>query len=405
MAAWLADPSAARSLSAGRAALEAAPDNPMAAAAGLRRALPELPADRASAVLEQAELRLLAHQRYGLDTSRLLLTRDGLEQATRPEVAAHRARLIREAGAQRVIDLTGGLGFDSAALVNAGLDVTAVERDPVVAIFLAHNCPQVRVVAADAMDPDLLHSLLSGLHPSDVVFVDPARRDTSGARAATLRSHPERDPARWSPPWPQIEALTHPRIAAKVAPSFRAPRGWHAEWVSVQRTVVECAVYSWPVFAAPRRATMFANGLATVLDVDDTATPAPISRIGAWLHEPDPAIVSADAVSALIREDPVLRPVDHSSTWLTSDTEPRSGMVRSFAVVAELEGSTTSQRRQLDRIGVESLTVKSRDVDVAPGTVLRALDRREGIGHVIVLTRRKGRTVRILCAQARPRSS
>ena len=53
----------------------------------------------------------------------------------------------------RVLDLTGGLGLDTAGFAAAGLAVTAVERDPATAAYLAHNCPGARVLAADATAP------------------------------------------------------------------------------------------------------------------------------------------------------------------------------------------------------------------------------------------------------------
>ncbi len=404
LAAWMAGPDSGVAIAAAQAAIEACPDDPVAASTRLRRALPTLDPARASAALDQVELRRLARLRYGLDASRLLLTRDGLEQATRPEVAAYRAAQLRAAGVRRVVDLTGGLGFDSAAFAAAGLDVTAVERDESIAALLGHNCPTIKVVHADSTQPGVVDELIRNLAPSDVVFVDPARRDSDGARGADLRARPERDPSRWSPPWPWVESLAHPRIAAKVAPSFRTPPSWCAEWVSVNRTVVECAIYSWPILDTPRRATVWVGDDVVTIDADDEPYDARPTGSCHWLHEPDPAILKAHAVSAVLRANPGVWSFDAESTWLASPEETDAVYLRSFAVIEELQGSTTSQRRQLDRLGVDGLTVKSRDAGVAPHAVLRELDRREGNDHVLVMTRRAGRTVRIVCRPAPRRS-
>ena len=59
------------------------------------------------------------------------------------------------------------------------------------------------------------------------------------------------------------------------------------------------------------------------------------------------------------------------------------------------------QRRRLDALGVATLSVKTRDVDIAPAAVLHELDRKEANDHVLVVTRRSGRSVRYLCAPAR----
>ncbi len=403
LATWLASAESGPAQASAAESLERSPGDPLAASTRLRQQLPALSPAKASAALEQATLRLLVRQRYGFEAGQLLLTRAGLEQATRPEIAAHRARLVRQSGARRVVDLTAGLGFDAAAFAAAGLEVTAVERDAVTAVLLAHNCPEVRTICADALDPSVLSGLVARLDPTDVLFADPARRDPTGAVRSDLRARPERDPERWSPPWSRIASLPHPRIAAKVAPGFEVPENWRAEWTSIRRTVVECALYSWPVFEGSRRAVVWSKGRAVVIPAQDQVAAGTASDVAAFLHEPDPAVLSAGALSWLVGADPTLRLVDPSSTWLTSASDAHSEVLRSFPVVAVLEGSPTKQKRQLDALGVGALTVKSRDVDVSPRTVLRELGRTEGNGHVLVVTRRAGRTIRVLCLPARPR--
>ncbi len=351
-------------------------------------------------------LRRLTAERYGLAADRLLLTRDGLEQATRPEVAARRARLLRAAGAVRVLDLTGGLGFDTRAMLAEGLDVIALEADATTAAFLAHNAPGATVVQADSTAEGVLAGLLTSLGPQDVVFVDPARRDPEAGRdLASGRARPERDPARWSPPWPFVEALPHPRVAAKVAPSFRPPEGWRAEWVSVDRTVVECALYSWPAFDPATRAVLLTGGTERIVAASGDGRLPIAAAMGAWVHEPDPAVVRADALAGLVAQCPGLAAVDARSGWLTGDAcAPPGPGLRSYRVVAEVSGSTKEQRRLLAAHGVRSLTVKSRDADVDPRTVLRSLGLPEGAGHVLVMTRRAGRALSLLVEPAARRS-
>jgi hypothetical protein len=396
---WLASPDAAGPLEDARQAVATHPADPLAAGSLLRRRHPGLAAPLAAAVLEQSTLRALARQRYGI-TADLLLTRDGLEQGTRPDVATRRARLLVAAGAHRVLDLTAGLGFDTGAFLAAGLQVTAVERDPVVAAYLAHNCPGATVVAADATDAAVLADLLADLGPADVVFVDPARRDPSGPRdTASGRSRPERDPGRWSPPWPFVAGIAHARIAAKVAPGFEPPVGWEAEWVSVDRTVVECSLYSWAVSGVARRAVVMAPPPPTIVDADPALVLPTADAIVAWLHEPDPAVIRAGAVPALAAQES-LAGVDPASSWLTGERPSTSPALRSYLVLAELAGSPRQQRRLLADEGVRRLTVKSRDVTLEPRAVLRSLGLAEGPERVLVVTRREGRVVSLLTQPA-----
>lgn len=388
---WLSGPEGTDAIATAARVLAEHRD-PLAAGTELRRKLPDLDPARARAALAQAELRRLAHDRYQI-TEPLLLTREGLEQATRPAVAARRASTLVAGGVHRVIDLTAGLGFDTRAFLAAGLVVTAVERDATTAALLAANAPGAEVMVADALD--VLPGLLATLSPTDVVFVDPARRQAGGSRDATGRAHPERDPERWAPPWSAVVAIPHPRVAAKVAPGLTPPDGWQAEWVSVHRTVVECSLASWPVRAADRVATVLRDGRCTTL----AAVPAHEQPVppGSWLHEPDPAIIRAGAVDALAEHG--LHRIDDVGTWLTSDGPAEVAIadaVQSYRVLTDLSGSPTHQRRTLDTMNVTGLTVLSREAGAAPATVLRELRRREGAGHAIVIARCGGQLRRWL---------
>jgi hypothetical protein len=399
---WLCSPEAVDALATARA-VTAAEKDPLRAGAALRSRLPGLSAEQAAAVLEQAALVERARDRYGIDRP-LLLTRDGLEAATRPVIAARRARLLVAAGVARVLDITGGLGFDSSAFAAAGLAVTAVERDPATALLLAHNLPSVRVVQGDATDAALLPTLLAPLTNTDVVFADPARRDPAGPRdRATGRARPERDPERWSPPWSAVAAIAHSRIAAKVAPGFTPPPGWQAEWVSVDRTVVECAVYSWDAIGADRQAVVVAGDAVTVIRADESEAPL-ASSVGPWLHEVDVAVSRAGATAALAGEEG-LAGVGEESSWLTGDHASTSPALRSYLVTAELTGGSRQRRRQLADFGITRCTVKSRDVSADPRAELKSLGVSEGPDAVVVMTRRAGRVVSWLTqpASARPR--
>lgn len=376
------------------AAAAAADPDPLARTAAVRGL--GLRPEEASAAAQQADLRDLAARRYGLAADDLLLTRDGLEQATRPDVAERRAQGLVASGARTVVDLTAGLGLDTRAFLAAGLAVIAVERDPATAVLLAANGPGARVITGAAQDA--LPEVLPLLGEEDVVFVDPARRDPAAPRGASLRARPERDPERWSPPWSWVRALPHGRIAVKAAPALPPPPGWVAEWVGIGGSVVECYLRSWP--AGPDRVAAVRVPRGWTEIAADHA-PMRVGPLGSWLHEPDPAVVAAGAVDTAAAALGVER-LAADSTWLTGPDPVGSGLVRSYPVLAPLVGPAREQRRVLDRHGVAGLTVKSREARVAPTAVLADLARPEGSGHVLVVARAQGRAVRILCGPPEP---
>jgi len=372
--------------------------DPLVVASALRKAHPELTGEHAAQVLNQAHLRSVARDRHGRpDADDLLLTRDGLEQGTRADIADRRADLVKKAGARQVVDLTAGLGFDARAFAAAGLAVTAIERDEATAELLTWNLrywPNATVMVADATSSQAA-ALIAELDPADVVFVDPARRDPAGPRdLATGRARPERDPQRWSPPLSFVTSLTHPRVVMKTAPAFTPPDDWHAEWLSHERTVVECTAWSWPIFAARRRAVVL-GAHTTVIEPGPRGAHA--EHPGLLLHEPDPAIVRAGMLRQL-----GLASLDEESTWLTSD-EPVGATLapamRSYRVLQILSGSITEQRRVLADLRITALVIKSRDVDINPRDELTRLQVKEGGDHVLVMTRQHGRTLTALTQQ------
>ena len=391
---WLLSPEGGEARSRAAEITDEVGGDPLRAGARMRHL--DLSPAHAAAALEQAALHRLARERGMEPDPGMLLTRDGLEAATGPAAAGHRACTVRDAGARRVLDLTGGLGFDTRAQLTAGLSVTAVEQDPVIARYLARNCPEATVVTADSTDPAVLSALLGELSPTDVVLVDPARRDLTAARdAATARARPERDPERWSPPWSWVSAIPHPRIAVKAAPGFRPPEDWHAQWVSVDRTIVECAAYSWNATGHRRSAAVFLRGdLGSVVPADTTYVPTAVS-IGAFLHEVDPAVSRAGALASLAA-DVGLAPLGDDSIWLTGDHEVSHAALRAFRVVAELAGAPRDRRRLLRQHGVTRASIKCRDVPVHPSQVLRDLGLLEGTGSVIAVMRLAGSTRMVL---------
>jgi hypothetical protein len=168
--------------------------------------------------------------------------------------------------------------------------------------------------------------------------------------------------------------------------------------------VVECALYSWPLSGVARRAVVLSGADVTVVDADADADAEAVTatEFGEWLHEPDPAVLRANAVSALARTEG-LASLSPDSTWLTGARPSTSPALRSYLMIEELTGGTRQQRRRLAELGVARATVKSRDVDVDPREARRSLGIAEGPERVIVLTRRGGRVVSLLTQPAAAR--
>lgn len=365
IATWLASPDGHRAVITAAEVRNAHPSDPAAAARAFQRLAPSLTSGQRAVALSQAELRQTAADRYAIDASSLLLTRDGLEQATRPEVSRARLRMMDLPAGSAVVDGTAGLGFDTRAFIEAGMQVTAVERDPATAALLRVNAAEARVIVASITDPKVLDPLVAGLGPTGVLFLDPARRD--GRRSADgRRAHPERDPQRWSPPWSFVlQAAQRIRVAVKVAPGFspdHVPLGWCAAWIGTRQGPAEACLLNWAALPAARRACVVDGEFVDHVDEDERGLASNAIDVQ-WLHEPAQVVVHAELVDALARRCEVGR-LAPDSHWLASGSpvDPsRSGhLLASFRVLDRLPGNPKGMRAALRDHGIENATIKSR---------------------------------------------
>ncbi|MGD8148573.1 THUMP-like domain-containing protein [Ornithinimicrobium sp. Y1694] len=379
-------------------------------------------ADLVSAALTQSRLRAAATARFGARAADLLLTQDGLEQATRPEVSRRRAERFRSSGVDHVLDLGCGLGLDSLALAEAGLRVTAVERDPAVAAAARANLasfPTAQVLVGDATDRGLVP--MSG---ADGVFLDPARRTPGVAdrRGRTRRVFRLGD---LSPSWDTVLDVSN-RVAvsaAKLSPGFphaHLPSGCEAEWVSLDGSVLECTIWWGAGVRSPgRRAVVGLRPHPGHTDVRwvEVEAPAPAPEriedkppgsdaaaepdLHPYLAEPDRAVLAAGRVDALTSRTGG-REVDSGVGYVTAPTVVPLPWARWYAVQDHLPLQAKVVRGWLRERGFTRVTLKKRGVTLDPDrfrTELRLKGGRRGGDQgadpskeaVLVLTRVAGR--------------
>ncbi len=355
---------------AGRAELERAigliesmaETDPVRRAAAARKLLtPEL----ATAALAQAGLRAAARTKFGDLAATMLFTPDGLEQATRVEVAGHRAARYARAGLGSVLDLGCGIGSDALAFARAGLRVDGVERDPPTAAVAGANTAglPVRISVGTAEQADW--------PAAESVFLDPARR---GARGRTF------DPAGYSPSFEFVlQVLGGARhAAAKLGPGIEhglIPPDLEAEWVSFAGGVKEAVLWSAGFAAGPvrRRATVLPAGLQ--LTDADPAEPR-VGPVGSYLYEPDGAVIRAGLVRQLAALLPGGRRICEPLAYLSADAPaggPAAGLGRGFRVLDVLPYSLKRLRAELARRQVGVVEIKKRGVDIDPAALRREL--------------------------------
>lgn len=399
--------------------LLAAGAEPVTAATTLRKTYsPAL----TSAALTQAALRRRAEAKFGADAAAMYFTPQGLEQATRAEVAAHRASRVTGPGpasgaAPRVLDVCCGIGGDLVALARAGCPVDAVDLDPLTAEVARANAAAlglpapVRVRTADAAECDA-----SGY---DLVFADPARRSARGRVF---------DPMAYSPAWPAVlELISRARAACvKVAPGFPdefIPDGAEVEWVSYKGEVKEAAIWvrtglSATVPGAPgldahgvhgsgpsgprengggRRATLLPSG-ATLTSTGAEVAAGPVCR---YLYEPDGAAVRAHLV-AEVAEIVKGHLLDPRIAYITGDNAVATEWAACYEITDVMPFSLKRLRAALRERNVGNVTIKKRGSAVDIERLRKDLRLSGANSMVIVLTRIDRRPYALLCHPATP---
>jgi SAM-dependent methyltransferase len=357
--------------------------DPVRVAALVRRLEPD--AEKAAAATTQAQLRAKGVAKFGDAAHQMFFTPDALEQATRTRVADHRAaRLAAAIPGGSVVDLGCGIGGDLIAFARAGLVAAGVDLDPVRVAMARANLDALglpgAVQAGDATTVDP-----SGF---DAAFADPARR---GGRGRVF------DVAGWAPPWPWVLDLLQRRALVKVAPGIGhdlVPPGAEAEWVSDGGEVKEAVIWSPALSTTDRRATVIGErGLATLTDEDDPG--AGVREVGAFLYEPDGAVVRAGLVTAVAAGvDGGL--VDEHIAYVTSDASFRTPFARGYRVLEQLPYREKQLRAALQERGIGRLTIKKRGVQVVPEELRKRLALRGDDEATLVLTRVAGQGTALL---------
>ncbi|MCI3932505.1 class I SAM-dependent methyltransferase [Streptomyces sp. AN091965] len=371
----------------------------LAVATRLRR---DHPADLVSAALAQARLRQRAVAKFGAgDAARMFFTPNGVEQSTRASVATYRAERFKELGVRRIADLCGGIGGDALALARAGIEVVAVDRDPLTCAVARANAAALGLEdLIEVREADVTEVDTAGY---DAVFVDPARR--GGGQGGARRSPSLRgggratggrifDPEAYSPPlsWAVAAARKAPRAALKIAPGIpheAVPEEAEAEWISDGGDVKEAVLWFGTDAPGSHRATLLPSR-ATLCAGRATMLPDPAVRpVGRYLYEPDGAVIRAHLVAEVAaRVEGGL--VDETIAYVTSDVARTTPYASAYEITDQLPFNVKKLKALLREREVGVLTVKKRGSAVEPEELRRKVKPRGPRSATVFLTRVAG---------------
>ncbi|MCK8616416.1 THUMP-like domain-containing protein [Gordonia sp. C13] len=320
------------------------------------------------------------------DPAGLLLTDDGLQQATASVVAAHRAAEIATRFSASVVhDMTCSIGAELRELVRAkGISgVIGSDLDRVRLAMARHNVPDTTLLVADALTPT---------STADVLLADPARRSDAG-RIFRLDQ--------LTPPLLELLATYAGRtLIVKCAPGLdhqmlRNRFGFDGEVqvTSLDGGVREACLWSGPGVETRRRATVLRtrpDGMVTEFEITDHEDDdVPAGEAGEWIVDPDGAIVRAGLVKHYAHRFGLWQ-LDPQIAYLTGDSVPAGA--RGFRVIEQVGVTEKVLRKALAAHGCGPLEILVRGLDVDPDQLRKKLKPKGDRPLSVVLTRigRKG---------------
>lgn len=325
--------------------------------------------ERIAGALAVLDGRERARKRGFKGAERLFVTPDALAQATSPSIARFHAAQLASCG--RVADIACGLGFDALAFAEAGIQVLAVERDPARLLFARANAKvrgvaeQVTFVEGQAEETDL-----TGW---PAVYFDPARRIDSRRHSALAKLYepPLGLMERWRTAGKTVLAKLSPALPDELLNSL----GSSLLFLSENRECKEACV---SVGLGERVGAML---LPEEIFVPTGELPTVAESLGAFLLDPDPALVRAGALAGVGAER-----ISPDDAYLTSDEATANlRLARSYRVIEAMEYQPKKLGAWLRERGIGPLVVKKRRFPKEPDTVMRELDLQKEQGEEATL--------------------
>ncbi len=341
----------------------------------------------AQAALETAILRREAQSKFPRLAEKMYFTRPALEQATPAEVAAYRA--ARLAGREPVLDLGCSIGGDLVHLAGQA-QAYGVDHDPL-RIHMARANLEALGLSAGLLRADLRATLPFMPPPGTAAFFDPARR--SGHR----RIFSVQD---YKPPLSQAQAWLGriPALCIKVSPGVDlgelADLDCEIEFISLHGELKEAALWFGPLMTAARRATVLPGPHSLTGDPAQRAALAPAP--GAYLYEPDPAVLRAGLVGTLADHIGAAQ-LDETIAYLTSERRIESPFTRRWSVEDWMPFNLKKLRAYCRSRGIGRVAVKKRGSAIQPEDLIRSLRLQGELERVLVLTRLAGAPVVLVC--------
>jgi SAM-dependent methyltransferase len=313
----------------------------------------------------------------------MVFDREGLEQSSGETIARYRAKRYQRFA--QITDLCCGIGGDTLAMAES-TRVIAADLSPDRAAITRHNArvygvgDNVRTICADV-------SLW--IPPGDALFMDPGRRQGNRRLYALSDYHPPVDLER-------LQSVTG-NIGLKVAPGMPdsdIPTDCEVEFISESGSCKEALLWFGDLQSgATRRATLLPGGHSLIHRPTD---PAPVQVPGAFIAEPDNAVVRCHLIDQLADELNAWK-LAPDVAYLSANHPLVSPFTTCYAVQETMPFNLKSLQKYLSGRQIGRLDIKKRHFPVTPEELRAKLKLQGGGWLTLFLTRIDDRPVVIVC--------
>ena len=365
---------------------------------GLARLRSDFGDEAAAIALELILARRKAAEKFGDAAETLIADVQGVEQASGQAVARYKAGRIRSTlgtGA-RIVDLCCGIGGDTVSLCDAGLRVTAVDREPTRAWMARHNSAlRADAVCMDAGDWSGTSIATGGC----AIHLDPARRNEGTGRRAWKLDDLQ--------PAPTVIAglIAHagdagaavklsPGVDLQALDALLGDAPHEVGFIAEHGRLVQAVLWTGKLRQAPRSATLITCGQTHTLA--GSPTHAPTGPMRRYLHAVHPAVERAGLIGLLSGEHdaPLIHP---KLGLLTSDAPIDSPWLTGFELLAELPWRPKKVRQWLGAHDAGIIEVKTRGKAVAPDAAAKQLRGKGETPYTVFVLRFDLRVVALVC--------
>ncbi len=311
--------------------------------------------------------------------ARCILPPRAFEQASSWQAADHKHFTGR-----RCIDLTCGLGVDSAHFARHFDEVIAIENDPLLVDIARYNFARLGLHNVQVIHASAEEFVASTDLKADLVYADPDRRSAANRKLLLLEDY--------SPDIVLLHKRLHeisPRVVVKVSPLFdfaEAIRifGAHTrvEAVSLGGELKELLIETGSHISRPVVSSAEAGGSSVEwpLDAPPPAPEASFCPPCRYLLLPDVALRKMRMARIHFLSKSTF--INKDSGYAFADELPDGGMYRAW----KIEAIHPYKPKEIKRLGFKSMQIMQRDFPLTNAQIAAQLGAREGGGRIAAFT-------------------